>query len=191
MTGATGSKGVRSLSDDSLLAGMASGDDEAAAAFVRRFQARVYGMALGIVRSPALAEEVAQEAFVKAWRHAGAYDSRKGRVAGWMMTITRNLAIDAIRSARQRPTDANELMTLILARDRSNDGEAGFEDVDRLRHSLRELPFEQTQAVLLSVFYGLTAKEIGTLEGIPVGTVKTRVRRGLMKLRDRLEVNDE
>ncbi|MGH2702441.1 MAG: RNA polymerase sigma factor, partial [Actinomycetota bacterium] len=74
-----------SLSDDSLLAGMASGDDEAAAAFVRRFQSKVYGLALGIVRSPTLAEDVAQEAFVKAWRYAGAYDARKGRVAGWMM----------------------------------------------------------------------------------------------------------
>lgn len=170
---------------------MASGDDEAAAAFVRRFQARVYGLALGIVRSPALAEDVAQEAFVKAWRYAGAYDSRKGRVAGWMMTITRNLAIDAIRSSRQQPTDPDELVTLILARDGSENGEAGFEDTDRLRRALRELPFEQTKAVLLSVFYGLTAKEIGTLESLPVSTVKTRVRRGLMKLRDRLEVNDE
>lgn len=182
---------MRSLSDDSLLAGMASDDDQAAAAFVRRFQAQVYGLALAIVRSPALAEDVAQEAFVKAWRYAGAYDSRRGRVAGWLMTITRNLAIDAIRSSRQRPTETDELITLFLARDRGDEGEASFEDVDRLRRALRELPFEQTQAVLLSVFYGLTAKEIGTLEGIPVGTVKTRVRRGLMKLRDRLEVSDE
>ena len=170
---------------------MASGDDEAAAAFVRRFQARVYGMALGIVRSPSLAEDIAQEAFVKAWRYAGAYDSRKGRVAGWMMTITRNLAIDAIRSSRQRPTDPDELVTLILARDGSEDRGVAFEDIDRLRRALGELPSEQTKAVLLSVFYGLTAKEIGTLEDLPVGTVKTRVRRGLMKLRDRLEVDDE
>ena len=170
---------------------MASGDDEAAAAFVRRFQSKVYGLALGIVRSPTLAEDVAREAFVKAWRYAGAYDARKGRVAGWMMTITRNLAIDAIRSSRQRPTDAEELMTLILARDRGDDGGAAFEDADQLRRALRELPSEQTQAVLLSVFYGLTAREIGTLEGLPVGTVKSRIRRGLMKLRDRLEVNDE
>ncbi|MGH2790351.1 MAG: RNA polymerase sigma factor [Actinomycetota bacterium] len=170
---------------------MASGDDEAAAAFVRRFQSKVYGLALGIVRSPTLAEDVAQEAFVKAWRYAGAYDSRKGRVAGWMMTITRNLAIDAVRSSRQQPTDADELMRLILARDRGDDTVAGFEDTDRLRRALRELPSEQIQAVLLSVFYGLTAKEIGTLEGIPVGTVKSRVRRGLMRLRDRLEVHDE
>jgi RNA polymerase sigma factor (sigma-70 family) len=82
-------------------------------------------------------------------------------------------------------------MTLILARERGDDGGTGFEDTDRLRRALRELPSEQTQAVLLSVFYGLSANEIGTLEGIPVGTVKSRVRRGLMKLRDRLEVNDE
>ncbi|MGH2699472.1 MAG: RNA polymerase sigma factor, partial [Actinomycetota bacterium] len=106
-----------SLSDDSLLAGMASGDEEAAAVFVRRFQARVYGLALGIVRTPTLAEDVAQEAFVKAWRYAGAYDSRKGHVSGWMMTITRNLAIDAIRSSRQRPVAPDDLVTLILSRE--------------------------------------------------------------------------
>ena len=180
-----------SLSDDSLLAGMASGDEEAAAVFVRRFQARVYGLALGIVRTPAVAEDVAQEAFVKAWRYAGAYDSRKGRVAGWMMTITRNLAIDAIRSSRQRPVDPDELVTLILSRNGNNDSGPGFEDVEGLRIALRELPHEQTKAVLLSVFYGLTAKEIAALEDIPLGTVKTRIRRGLLKLRDRLEVNDE
>lgn len=68
-----------SLSDDSLLAGMASGDDEAAAAFVRRFQSKVYGLALGIVRSPTLAEDVAQEAFVKAWRLTPSAPRASGR----------------------------------------------------------------------------------------------------------------
>jgi RNA polymerase sigma-70 factor (ECF subfamily) len=74
------------LSDEILLAGMAGGDQDAAAAFVRRYQARVYGLALTVVRSPALAEEVAQEAFLKAWRHAGTYDARRGRVATWLLT---------------------------------------------------------------------------------------------------------
>jgi RNA polymerase sigma factor (sigma-70 family) len=182
---------VWSLSDDSLLAGMASGDEEAAAVFVRRFQARVYGLALGIVRSPALAEDIAQEAFLKAWRYAGAYDSRKGRVSGWLMTITRNLAIDAIRASNRQPLAPDDLIQVILTHGDNENGRASFEDIEELRDALRELPKENTRAVLLSVFYGLTAKEIAAMEDIPVGTVKTRVRRGLMKLRGRLEVGDE
>ena len=72
------------LSDETLLAGLASGDGEAAAAFVRRFQSRVYGLAVTMLRDPDLAEEVAQETFVRAWRHAATYDARRGRVPTWL-----------------------------------------------------------------------------------------------------------
>src|SRR5262245_475478 len=85
-----GSTGMN-LSDDSLLAGMAMGDAAAAAAFVRRYQPRVYGLALTIVGSNAVAEEVAQEAFLRIWRSATAYDARRGQVGTWVLTITRNL----------------------------------------------------------------------------------------------------
>ncbi|MEA2715971.1 MAG: hypothetical protein QOI99_288, partial [Actinomycetota bacterium] len=79
--------------DDTLLAGFGMGDADAATAFVRRHQARVFGLARSIVGDPALAEDVAQEAFVRAWRHAGAYDARRGSVVTWLLVITRNLAI--------------------------------------------------------------------------------------------------
>jgi RNA polymerase sigma factor (sigma-70 family) len=82
--------------DEALLAGMAAGDAQAAAAFVRRYQARVYGLALTVVGLPAVAEEVAQEAFVRAWRFAGGYDPRRGAVATWLLTITRNAAVDVL-----------------------------------------------------------------------------------------------
>ena len=92
-------------SDEALLAGYATGDPRTAAAFVRRFQGRVYGLALTIVRQPAIAEEVAQETFVRVFRHAGNYDARKGRVSTWLLSIARNLAIDVTRMKRLDPVD--------------------------------------------------------------------------------------
>src|SRR5919202_6372062 len=94
------------LSDEALLAGLASGDTEAAAAFVRRFQSRVYGLAMTMLRDSGLAEEVAQETFVRAWRHASTYDARRGRVSTWLLTIARNVALDRARLTRAQPLDA-------------------------------------------------------------------------------------
>jgi RNA polymerase sigma factor (sigma-70 family) len=182
---------VALLSDESLLAGMAAGDGMAAAAFVRRYQARVYGLALTIVGSPGLAEDVAQEAFVKAWRHAAAYDARRGRVATWLLTITRNAAIDAVRYHREAPMDPELLMQILDGRDADSGPEAVEPGTsDQLRMALRELPPEQLRPLILMVFYGMTAKEIGALDSTPLGTVKTRVRRSLRLLRERLGVAD-
>ncbi len=177
------------VSDESLLAGMASGDQYAAAAFVRRYQARVYGLALTIVRVPALAEDVAQDAFVKAWRHAATYDSRRGRVSTWLLTITRHAAIDAIRYRHDEPMDPDLLVTLLTVRDESGNSD----DLDTnlgLRQALAELPSEQAAPIVLMTYFGLTAQEIATRNDVPVGTVKTRVRRGLLKLRQRMGVRD-
>src|SRR6185369_16392138 len=90
-------------SDEALVAGLAAGDAAAATAFVRRFQARVFGLAVSMIGDAAVAEEVAQEAFTRAWRHAGNYDARRGRVATWLLSITRNLAIDHLRAKRTEP----------------------------------------------------------------------------------------
>jgi RNA polymerase sigma-70 factor (ECF subfamily) len=171
---------------------MAAGDTEAAAAFVRRFQARVFGLARTIVGDAAVAEEVAQEAFVRAWRHAAAYDARRGRVATWLLTITRNLAIDSVRLRREEPVDPTRLVQSLLA----GEAESGSPDemsgaAAEAREALRALPLEQAQAITLTVFYGLTAKEVAELVDVPLGTAKTRIRRGLAKLRERLEVADE
>src|SRR5687768_17663637 len=92
-------------SDDTLLASFALGDPDAAAAFIRRYQGRVYGLARSMVGDPDLAEDVAQEAFLRAWRNAQAYDSRRGSVHTWMLVITRSLAIDAMRLRRAQPVD--------------------------------------------------------------------------------------
>jgi RNA polymerase sigma-70 factor (ECF subfamily) len=182
---------VTPLTDESLLAGMSVGDADAAAGFVRRYQARVYGLALTVVGSPALAEEVAQEAFVKAWRHAAAYDVRRGSVATWLLTITRNTAIDAVRYRRETPMDP-DLLTRSLLDDRDERPEPGerVAATDQVRSALRSLPAEQSRPVVLMTFYGLTARDIAERDDLPVGTVKTRVRRGLAALRERLGAAD-
>jgi RNA polymerase sigma factor (sigma-70 family) len=177
--------------DESLLAAMASGDADAAAAFVRRYQARVYGLALTVVGDPASAEEVAQETFLRIWRNAVVYDVRRGRVATWVLTITRNLAIDALRVRRERPIDPHELVSRLLAQEQPKGEGADVGDREQLREALRALPPEQSRMVVLSVFCGLTAKESADLEGIPLGTAKTRIRRGIARLRQELGVGGD
>jgi RNA polymerase sigma factor (sigma-70 family) len=180
---------VVALSDESLLAGMADGDQDAAATFVRRYQARVYGLAMTVTGVPAVAEEVAQESFVKAWRHASTYDARRGRVSTWLLTITRNTAVDAVRYRHEDPTDPSLLMALLSPPRR---GSEDAQDTSLLlREALAALPPGQREPILLMTFSGLTAKEIAARHDIPLGTVKTRVRRGLRAMRQRLEVRDD
>jgi RNA polymerase sigma factor (sigma-70 family) len=179
------------LSDDSLLAGMAMGDAAAAAAFVRRYQPRVYGLALTIVGSTTVAEEVAQEAFLRIWRSAAAYDARRGQVGTWVLTIARNLAVDALRlrGNREQPIDPQALMGTLLWREERESRSSHVEDREHLRSALRTLPPDQGRLIVLFVVYGLTAKETASVEGIPLGTAKTRIRRGIAKLREALGVS--
>jgi RNA polymerase sigma factor (sigma-70 family) len=179
------------VSDDGLLAGMAAGDPQATAAFVRRYQARVFGLVLAVVGVPAVAEEVAQETFVRAWRFAAGFDPRRGSVTGWLLTIARNAAIDAVRLVQERPYDPQVIAGLLSD---ATTGEWGQPDqvteTQRLASALAALPPEQVVAVVLSAVYGLTAQEIADRESIPLGTAKTRIRLGLARLRDQLKVND-
>lgn len=173
------------LSDESLIVGMALGDTDAMAAFVRRFQARVFGLALSVVGDPGLAEEVAQDAFMRVWRHAESYDPRRARVVTWLLTITRNLAVDAVRLRRDRPIDPQWLLVAL----HGEMDEPECDGVEWLCAGLRELPANQARPVVLAVAYGWTAKEIAEREGIPLGTAKTRIRRGLARLRQALGVS--
>ena len=177
---------VWAVSDDALLAGVAAGDADATAAFVRRFQNRVFGLALTMVGDRAVADDVAQEAFIRAWRHAASYDARRGSVATWLLTITRNLAIDALRAMRAKPTDPDVIAALLPAAPGSGPEGAvvATDEVRRIRAALEALPVEQRRAVLLARLSGMTAAEIGEHEGVPLGTAKTRVRSGLLRLRD-------
>jgi RNA polymerase sigma factor (sigma-70 family) len=182
-----------SLSDESLLAGLASGAPKPAAAFVRRFQARVYGLALTIVGDPRCAEEVAQETFIRAWRHAAVHDPVRGRVSTWLLTIARNLAVDARRVRRAMPIDPDVIRMMPIPSPEAGPEERGLvsEESSRLRRAIAALPEEQRRALLLAALLGHTAREIGEAEGIPVGTAKTRIRTALLKLHAVLEVGDD
>jgi RNA polymerase sigma factor (sigma-70 family) len=173
------------LADDALLAAMALGEPDAAAVFVRRFQRKVYGVAMLVTGDRWLAEDVAQQAFEKAWRHAGSYDPRRGSTTTWLLAITRNHAIDVMRVRRPAPLDPATLADLLPAAG-GIDPQASSEtrdQIDRLRFELEALPVEQRRAVLLATLGGRTTAEIGAIEGIPVPTAKTRLRTGLRKLR--------
>ena len=179
------------LSDESLLAGMSSGDPDAAAAFVRRYQARGFGLAFSILADRAAAEEVAQETFLRAWRHGASYDARRGRVSTWLLTIARNLAVDATRLRRARPLDP---LTLVAVCERNQEGEVddphvAADETRRLRQALAELPVEQKMTLVQAAFYGRTAREISEAEGLPLGTVKTRIRTAMLKLHAALEAD--
>jgi RNA polymerase sigma-70 factor (ECF subfamily) len=168
---------------------MASGEQEAAAVFVRRYQGRVYGLALTIVEMPALAEEVAQEAFIKAWRHAASYDARRGRVSTWLFTITRNAAIDVVRYRHDHPMDPDLVSAVLTAR--QEPAVAADPDTSlQLRQALADLSPEQAMPIVMMTFHGLTAQEIAARNDIPLGTIKTRVRRGLKLMRERWLVVD-
>lgn len=173
--------------DDALLAGYGDGDPKAAASFIRRHQARVYGLALSIVVDPVLAEDVSQEAFTRAWRHAATYDARRGSVTTWLLTITRNQAIDALRLRRCVPVDPTTLAALDMKATGldAEPGEAAerADQAGRLRTALAGLPENQRRALVLAGLMGRTAKEVSEREDIPLGTAKTRIRAGMRKLR--------
>ena len=165
---------------------MAIGDEGAGVAFVRRYQRRVYGLAVGLVSDHALAEDIAQEALLRVWRHAQVFDPRRASVATWVLTITRNLAVDALRLRRAVPTDPEKLIEMgTFSEGASPDERAEASEVaERARSALASLPAEQRRAVVLASLYGYTAAEVSEMESIPLGTAKTRIRAGLGKLRD-------
>ncbi len=177
--------------DEALVGAMALNDESAGIAFVRRYQRRVFGLALGIVNDPSVAEEIAQEALVRVWRHAPVYDVRKGSVTTWVLTITRNLAIDALRLRRSVPIEPDDLIALgLVSNEADPEDQAQRADASsRVHRVLREIPVEQRRALLMSAYYGLTAGEIAERDGIPLGTAKTRIRAALSKVRAALEVS--
>src|SRR5947209_17717806 len=181
----TRTRSYEGLTDASLLTAFGLGDQRAAVAFVRRFEHRIYGVALIILGDPASAQDVAQEAFARAWRHAEGFDARRGSVLGWLLGITRNLAIDALRLHRPSPTDPDGIVAMLGAGSQRGPAELAVQAEEQrgLVTALARVPGGQRRAVVLSVFGGRTAQEVATAEGIPLGTAKTRIRDGLIKLR--------
>ena len=172
------------LPDESLLAGLGAGDAELSLAFVRRFQRIVFGVAMAVTRDATTAEDVAQQAFEQAWRHAQVFDPRRGSVRAWLTTITHNLAIDVVRVRTSAPVDPDELPAILTAVTDTPERIAVANDsAAELRRALARLPEPQARAVAMSGIYGMTAQQIADTEGIPLGTAKTRIRDGMHKLR--------
>jgi RNA polymerase sigma-70 factor (ECF subfamily) len=179
--------------DIQLIADMAQGDERAASMLYDRHGAVLYGLALRMVGEPADAEEVVLDAFAQAWRDAGRYDTSRGSVAGWLTTITRTRALDLMR-ARGRRAKMTDTATATL--DEPVAMGSGFtapdvqvQDTERavaVKSALDQLPVPQRQAIELAFFEGLTHHEVADRLREPLGTVKTRIRLGMQKLRDTL-----
>jgi RNA polymerase sigma factor (sigma-70 family) len=175
---------VWDLSDEALVAGMAAGDPDVAAVLVRRFRARVYGLALSITRQREAAEEVAQDAFVRAWRYAASFDPRRGSAAAWLLGIARNVALDHLRSIGRRldrPThDPDGFFGNLVGEEALV---SPHDDLATVAEALRALPAEQRETLIAAAYYGFTAREMSEAWNIPLGTVKTRIRLAMAKLR--------
>jgi len=173
------------------LARAAAGDGAALAALYDRHVRIVYSVALRIVGDEADAEDVVQEVFAQIWRQASRYDDRRGTVEAWLLTVARTRAIDRLRARRARPDQVTT-----GAADRSTEpaaptvdpGDAltAAHDAKRIRDALHALPLLQRLAIELAYFEGLTQTQIAERLEEPLGTVKTRIRLGLLKLRDAL-----
>lgn len=178
---------VGRLPDEALLSGLATGDPELAVTFVRRFQHTVFGVAIAVIGDPQLAEDVAQQTFERAWRHAQIYDARRGSVRTWLTAIAHNLAIDAVRSRRPEPVAPEDLEAIIGVVSETPEQHALADEASsRLRAAVAQLPPEQGRALVMAGIYGMTAQQIADSEKIPLGTAKTRVRTAMGKLRTTL-----
>ncbi len=177
--------GMWNASDEALVAGLAAGDRDAALVLVRRFQARVFGLTMSITHDRGVAEEAAQDTFVKAWRYAASYDPRRGPVTAWLLSIARNAALDHAR-ARGRRLDQPGFDAVDLLADATGPGgiDSPYEDLAPLAAAVRALPDEQRSVLMAAVYHGFTTREISEQWNLPIGTVKTRLRLALSKLRE-------
>jgi RNA polymerase sigma factor (sigma-70 family) len=184
----TGNRGVQELPDEALLEGFAAGDRRSGARFVQKFGPRVYSVALLITRDRRDAEEVAQDAFVRAWRYAASFDARRGTVVAWLLGITRNLAMDRTRVTSRRPEQLLTQPPVDIPADGIGPEEAADRDdaLTWIAEQLRALPPGQREALLAASLHGLTTREIAESSGVPIGTVKTRIRAALRRIRERV-----
>ena len=176
------------MADEVLLGGLADGGPEVGLAFVRRFQKHVFGVALAVLGDPSLAEDVAQQTFVRAWQAAHRFDSSRGSVRTWLTTIAHNLAVDAARGRKSTPLDPSDLVRLMgPGIDEPELNTMKEESARELRAAIGTLPPEQARAVVMAGVYGLTAQQVADAENIPLGTAKTRIRSAMHRLRSTLD----
>jgi len=179
--------------DGRWLARVGQGDAEALGALYDRHGRVVFGVLYRMLGSPEAAEEVAQDAFHAVWRRARTYRADRGSVRTWLLAIARNAAIDWRRTKGKRVArDAAIDEALVLPdEDRVEDRVMATLSAERVRAAVATLPREQRDVLVLAFWSGLTQTEIAARSAIPLGTVKTRVRLGMAKLRERLVVETE
>ncbi len=180
----------QAMSDLELLACIGRSDTDALAALYDRYGRRVFALAVRILNDPVTSEEVTQDVFVSIWRRSGSYSSDKGKFTTWLFSIAHNRTIDELRRRRRdlnRGNDDVEDHLDVVTTDISPDDSAVAQSEYALvREAMKALPPEQRAVVELSYFRGLTQAEIAEKLGQPLGTVKTRMRLALKKLRDAL-----
>lgn len=166
-----------------MVAGVRAGDEHAMAQLYDRYSPVVYSVALRVLADTGAAEDVLQEVFLQLWRNPAAFDSNRGSLGAWLAVITRNRAIDALRK-RKPESDVEEVIVAV-----NLDIESETERrrvLERVRGVVNALPTEQRSAVEMAFFEGLTHTEIAAKTGQPLGTIKTRIRNGLLSLRKAL-----
>lgn len=174
--------------DQSLISRISDGDTHALETLYDRYATTVYRLALRIVKSPELAEDIVQEVFWRVWRRSGSFSSERGRVAQWLFGIAHNLCVDELRRMQSRPTpvyeDVEHPFIQQIPDEQTDVAGAAWQAEQRraIADALGQLPDAQRQAIELAYFGGLSHQEIATKLNHPLGTVKTRVRLGLHKL---------
>jgi RNA polymerase sigma-70 factor (ECF subfamily) len=166
--------------DLALVTAIRSGDQGAMAALYDRFSSIVYAVALRVLQDTGAAEDVLQDIFMQLWRNPGAFDSSRGNMAAWLAVIARNRAIDALR--KRRPQDDIEDVIVSVETDLASETDRS-RAMAKVRGALQGMPSPQRSALEMAYFEGLTHTEIAEKTGEPLGTVKTRIRTGLLSLR--------
>ncbi|HUR59618.1 MAG TPA: sigma-70 family RNA polymerase sigma factor [Opitutaceae bacterium] len=190
--GATPPPDERQLVDARLLQRVAQGDQQAFADLYDRFSTPLYATALRIVRDSAEAQDIVHDVFVTVWDKAAGFESERGSAFSWIVTLVRNRAIDRVRSRRRRAELLAESAPADLGYQENPPTGSGSEtatandEARAVRAAVATLPAEQRRALELAFFSGLTQEQIAEKLSEPLGTIKARIRRALLKLRDSL-----
>ena len=166
------------------------GDEAAFAELYDATSRRLYGLVLRVVRDPAMSEEVTQEVYLNAWRQSARFDPQRGTALSWLLTIAHRSAVDRVRSseAARRRDDAHAVATREVDFDATAEAAQASLEAQRVRRALASLTDAQRSAVELAYLGGYTHTEVARLLDLPLGTAKTRIRDGLIRLRDTMGV---